>query len=144
MRIDINIKDYISDEEIKAIIEDEITRETRKMLCNEKEITRILTNISYYELWNKIEQEVPNCQEIIKNKTKEKIEDLSKFDIFRKAEDYFNEKDSYAQTILNKTIENNKNIIDNKVKTIMEELSLSDLKYDIQGIIENYIDNLFK
>lgn len=142
--MEINIKDYMSDEEIKAIIEDEIVRETRRTLCNEKEITRILTNISYYELWKKIEQEVPNCQEIIEEKTKEKILEISKFDIFKKRDNFLGYKDSLAQQLLDESVKENKNIIDDKVKKIMNELSLTDIKYDIQSIIEQYIENLFK
>jgi hypothetical protein len=142
--MEINIKDYMSDEEIKAIIEDEIVRETRRTLCNEKEITRILTNISYYELWKKIEQEVPNCQEIIEEKTKEKILEISKFDIFKKRNNFLEYKDSLAQQLLDESVKENKNIIDDKVKKIMNELSLTDIKYDIQSIIEQYIENLFK
>lgn len=142
--MEINIKDYMSDEEIKAIIEDEIVRETRRTLCNEEEITRILTNISYYELWKKIEQEVPNCQEIIEEKTKEKILEISKFDIFKKRNNFLEYKDSLAQQLLDESVKENKNIIDDKVKKIMNELSLTDIKYDIQSIIEQYIENLFK
>ena len=142
--MEINIKDYMSEEEIKAIIEDEIVRETRRTLCNEKEITRILTNVSYYELWKKIEQEVPNCQEIIKEKTKEKILEISKFDIFQKRDNFLEYKDSLAQQFLNESVKENKNIIDDKVKKIMNELSLTDIKYDIQSIIEQYIENLFR
>lgn len=144
MKMEINIKDYMSDEEIKAIIEDEIAKETRRTLCNEKEITRILTNISYYELWKKIEEEVPNCQEIIKEKTKEKLQEISTFDIFRERDDFLEYKDSLAQQFLNESVKENKNIIDDKVKTIMNELSLTDIKHDINSIIEQYIDNLFK
>lgn len=144
MKIEINIKDYMSDEEIKSIIEDEIVKETRRTLCNEKEITRILTNISYYELWRKIEEEVPNCQEIIKEKTKEKMLEISKFDIFQKRDDFMERKESLAQQFLNESVNENKNIINDKVKTIMNELSLTDIKYNIQSIIEQYIENLFK
>lgn len=144
MNMEINIKDYISEEKIKDIIEDEIVRETRRTLCNEKEIARILTNISYYELWKKIEQEVPNCREIIKEKTKENILEISKFDIFQKRDDFLEYKDSLAQQILNESVKENKNIIDDKVKKIMNELSLTDIKYDIQSIIEQYIEDLFK
>ena len=142
--MEINIKDYMSDEEIKTIIEDEIVKETRRTLCSEKEITRILTNISYYELWRRIEEEVPNCKEIIKEKTKEQMLDISKFDIFQKRDDFLEYKDSLAQQFLNESVKENKNIIDDKVKTIMNELSLTDIKYDIHSIIEQYIEDLFK
>ena len=37
-----------------------------------------------------------------------------------------------------------KDIIKDEIKNIFNELSNSDLKYDIQGILEEYIENLFK
>ena len=51
--MNINFKDYLSEEEIKEIIIDELRKKAREHFCNEKEFTRILTNISYYELWKK-------------------------------------------------------------------------------------------
>ena len=82
--MNINFKDYLSDEEIKEIVIDELRKEARNHFCNEKEFTRILTNISYYELWKKIEEEVPNSQDIIKEKVKEKLNEISSYDILRK------------------------------------------------------------
>lgn len=144
MKFEIDIEHYMSNEEIKAIIEDEIIRGIRRIMCNEKEITRILTNISYYELWKKIEEEIPNYQEIIKEKTKERLQKISNFDIFKSKDDFVEQRDSLAQQFLNESVKENKKIIDDKVKAIMNELSLSDIRFDIQGIIEKYIDNLFR
>ena len=140
--MNINFKDYLSDEEIKEIIIDELRKEAREHFCNEKEFTRILTNISYYELWNKIEKEVPNSQDIIKEKIKEKLNEISSYDILRK-KDEFNDSNSLAYDILEKYVDENKNIIENKVKNIFNELSKTDLKYEIQDILENYIEKLF-
>ena len=86
--MNINFKDYLSDEEIKEIVIDELRKEARKHFCNEKEFTRILTNISYYELWKKIEEEVPNSQDIIKEKVKEKLNEISNYDIEWRNIDY--------------------------------------------------------
>ena len=140
--MNINFKDYLSDEEIKEIIIDELRKEAREHFCNEKEFTRILTNISYYELWNKIEEEVPNSQDIIKEKVKEKLNEISSYDILRKKAE-FNDSNSLAYDILEKYVDENKNIIENKVKNIFNELSKTDLKYEIQDILENYIEKLF-
>lgn len=140
--MNINFKDYLSDEEIKEIIIDELRKEAREHFCNEKEFTRILTNISYYELWKKIEEEVPNSQDIIKGKVKEKLNEISSYDILRK-KDEFNDSNSLAYDILEKYVEENKNIIEDKIKNIFSELSKTDLKYEIQDILENYIEKLF-
>ena len=108
--MNINFKDYLSEEEIKEIIIDELRKEAREHFCNEKEFTRILTNISYYELWNKIEEEVPNSQDIIKEKVKEKLNEISNYDILRKKGE-FNDSNSLAYDILEKYVDENKNIV---------------------------------
>lgn len=141
--MEINFKDYLNDEEIKNIIIEELREKIRKYFCNEKEISRILTNISYYELWNKIEEEVPNSECIIKEKVKEKLNEISSYDVLRKKSE-FEEKNSLAYDILEKYVNENKNIIEEKVKNIFNKLSESDLKYQIQDILENYIENIFK
>ena len=140
--MNINFKDYLSEEEIKEIIIDELRKEARNHFCNEKEFARILTNISYYELWKKIEEEVPNSQDIIKEKVKEELNKITSYDVFRRKGE-FNNCNSLAYDILEKYVDENKNIIEDKVKDIFSELSKTDLKYEIQDILENYIEKLF-
>ena len=139
----IDIKDYVSEEEIKDIIVDEIRRSVRYHLNNEAELSRIITNISYKELWKQIELEVPNCETLLKQKTIERIRNISDYDIFRRKDAYGTE-DSLATKLIDECVKENKNIINDKVKNIFNELSNSDLKYDIQGILEEYIEKLFE
>lgn len=141
--MNINIMNYLSNEEIKEICKDELRYNIRKIFSNEKETTRIITNLSYYELWKEIEKEVPNCKELIKEKTKEKLNEISSYDVLRKKGE-FNSKNSVAQDILENCVIENKNIIEDKVKEILNSLSKTDIKYDIKEIIEEYIENLFK
>ena len=143
MNINIDIKDYVNEEEIKDIIEDEIRRSVRYHMNNEAELSRIITNISYKELWKQIELEVPNCEKTLKEKTIERIRNISDYDIFRR-KDNFGAEDSLATKLIDECVKENKNIINDKVKNIFNELSNSDLKYDIQGILEEYIEKLFE
>lgn len=141
--MNINIMDYLSEEEIKEICKEELRANIRRIFSNEKEITRIITNLSYYELWKEIEDEVPNYKDIIKEKTIEQLNNISSYDVIRR-KDEFNNTNSIAQDILENYVKENKEIIESKVKTILNELSNTDIKYDIQGIIEEYIENLFR
>lgn len=143
MNMNINIKDYISEEEIKDIIGDEIRRSVRYHMNNEAELSRIITNISYKELWKQIELEVPNCETLLKQKTIEKIRNISDYDIFRR-KDAYGAEDSLATKLIDECVKENKNIINDKVKNIFNELSNSDLRYKIQGILEEYIEKLFE
>lgn len=138
-----NIKDYVNEEEIKDIINDEIRRIVRHRLNDEAELSRIITDISYKELWKQIELEIPNCEKILKEKTVERVNELSEFDVFRR-KDIFGSEDSLAIKLIDECVEKNKDIINDKVKNIFNELSNSDLKYDIQGILEEYIEKLFE
>lgn len=141
--MNINIKDYVSEEEIKDIIKDEIRKIVRCNMNTEAELSRIITNISYNELWKQIELEVPNCETLLKQKTIERIRGLSSYDIFRR-KDFYGTEDSLATKLIDECVKENKNIINDKIKNIFNELSNSDLKYDIQCILEEYIENLFK
>lgn len=141
--MNINIENYLSEEEIKEICKDELRNSIKKQFSNEKDLTRIITNLSYYELWEQIENEVPNCKKIIKGKTIEQLNKISSYDVLREKGE-FNSKNSVAQDILENCVIENKNIIEDKVKEILNSLSKTDIKYDIKGIIEEYIENLFK
>lgn len=140
--MNINIENYLSEEEIKEICKDELRYNIKKIFLSEKEVTRIITNLSYYELWEEIEKEVPNCKELIKEKTKEKLNEISSYDVLRRKGE-FNSSNSIAQDILENYVKENKEIIENKVKIILNELSKTDIKYEVKEIIENYIENLF-
>lgn len=141
--MNINIMEYLSEEEIKEICKEELRANIRIIFSNEKEITRIITNLSYYELWKEIEDEVPNCKDIIKEKTIEQLNNISSYDVIRR-KDEFNNTNSIAQDIIENYVKENKEIIESKVKTILNELSKTNIKYDIQEIIEEYIENLFR
>ena len=94
-------------------------------------------------MWKQIELEVPNCEKTLKEKTIERIRNISDYDIFRR-KDAYGAEDSLATKLIDECVKENKNIINDKVKNIFNELSNSDLKYDIQGILEEYIEKLFE
>ena len=141
--MNINIMNYLSDEEIKEMCKDELRKSIRKIFNTEKEITRIITNLSYYELWEEIEKEVPNFKNIIKEKTIEQLNNISSYDVLRR-KDIYESKNSVAQDILEKCVIKNSDIIEKKVKCILNALSKTDIKYEIKGIIEDYVEKLFE
>lgn len=141
--MNIKIENYISDEEIKDIIKEEIRKNVKYHLNSEKDLSRIIANISYKELWKQIELEIPNCEKMLKDKTIEKLNELSSYDIFRR-KDCYGAEDSLAIKLIDKYVEENKKIINDKIKNVFNGLSNTDLKYDIQAILEEYIAKIFK
>lgn len=139
--MDINIEDYLSDNEIKSIVEEEFRNKIKNMFSTEKEISRIITNLGYYNTFKIIEEEVPNFKNNIKEQTKKQCENISSYCVFREKDSYSNE--SLGQKYLEEAIENNKEIINKKVVEIMNDLSKEDIANEICSVLEDKIDNLF-
>lgn len=140
--MNINIEDYLSDNEIKLIIEEEFRNKIKSMFSTEKEISRIITNLGYYNTFKIIEEEVPNFKCIIKEQTKKQCQNISSYCVFRERDSFSSE--SLGQKYLEEAIEDNKKIINKKVVEIMNDLSKEDIASELCSILEDKIDNLFK
>lgn len=140
--MEINIENYLSDIEIKNIIIEEFREEIQKSI-RRTGVSRFIANLAYQNVFEEINKEAPNFENEIKEKTKEVIENLTSYSVFRK-KDLVDNEDSLAQKYLEQSVENNKDIIENKVKDILNNLSKTDISYEISSIIEDKIENLFK
>lgn len=141
--MDIDIKDYLSDSEMRIIVEEEFREKIRKYFNTESDIARIITNLGYYNTFKIIEDEVPNFKDLIKQKTKEQCEKISSYAVFREKSDY-ERQNSLAQDYLEEAVEENKDLINRKVLDIINGLNKQDIAFEINSIIEEKIDNLFK
>ena len=141
--MEINIEDYLNESEIKKIVEEELRYKIKEIFRTERDTTRILANLGYYNTFKIVEEEVPNFKEIIKENTKKQCLNISTYEVFR-SKDYFNEKDSLAQKYLLEAVEENKNIIKDRVKEILREMDKQQIADEICSIIEDSVYNLFK
>lgn len=139
--MNINIEDYLSEDKIKSIVEEEFRDKIKSMFSTEKEINRIITNLGYYNTFKIIEEEVPNFKNSIKEQTKKQCENISSYSVFREKDSYSNE--SLGQKYLEEAVENNKEIINKKVIEIMSNLSKDDIAEEICSVVEDKICNLF-
>lgn len=121
-KINVNVDNFFTNEEIKEIIGEEIREHIRSTIRDSKSLTTFLTNLSYKYVWRIIEDEVGKnldgiAKEVITEKIVEIIKNLSSYDVFRTG-DYFNKK-SIAQKILDDAVEENKVILQKRVKEIL-------------------------
>lgn len=140
--MEIDIENYLSDTEIKDIIIEEFREEIQKSI-RRNGVSRFIANLAYQNVFEEINKEAPKFENEIKEKTKEVIENLTSYSVFRK-KDLVDNEDSLAQKYLEQSVENNKDIIENKVKDILNDLSKTDISYEISSIIEDKIESLFK
>ena len=146
MEITINVSDYMSDDEIKEMVRDEI--KSNIMHSTEDNIERILSNMSYNMATGFIDKLLTEEQKNkIRNKTEEIINGLSDFTVFHSNQSY--EKESLGYTIMEKAcrdfepeIRNKvKEIIDKKIgREIVKKIAFDDKMMD--GIIDKIVDIL--
>jgi len=120
--MEINIKDYLSEDEIKDIVKGELRSKVASIFSNESETVRIIGNMSYHFIWECVDKEIGgNLENKIKEKVIEVLSGLTEFSLFRR-KDAWEKQESIGQKILDQAISDNSSIIHNQVKTYLENL----------------------
>jgi hypothetical protein len=118
MELTINVSDYMSDDEIRDIIRDEIKYNIKNWADNDAE--RILTNMSYKMAIGFIDKLLTEEQKSkIQIKTTEIIDKLSEYVVFYRGSSYDKESAGYA--IMEKACRDFEPEIRNKVKEIIDK-----------------------
>lgn len=143
--MEIEVKDYLSESEIKEIVQQELRLKVRQQF-DLNNIERIFSNSAYHIVWEEVNKSIDyDVTEFIKNKVIQIINELSEYSVFRDKGDYIygRDKNSIAQDYLNQYVEENKNIINDRVIEIMQGLDsekLNDQLYDlIYQVVEDKI-----
>jgi len=143
--MEIEVKDYLSESEIKEIVQQELRFKVRQQF-DLNNIERIFANSAYHIVWEEVNKSIDyDMTELIKNKVIQIINELSAYSVFRDKGDYIygRDKNSNAQDYLNQYVEENKNIINDRVIEIMQGLDsekLNDQLYDlIYQVVEDRI-----
>ena len=139
--MEINIMDYLSEKEIGECIKEELKKQISNYI-NKVGVDTFISNISYINVFKKIDEEILDFEIQIKEKVKNIIENLSDYCVFKEKSVF--EKESLGQKLLNNAVEENKNILNEKVIEIYKGLSKQDIATEICGILEEKIENMFK
>jgi ribosomal protein S3AE len=136
--MEINIKDYLSDEEIKDICKGEIRNHVRATF-KEDDLVRIISNSAYYKAYGIVDDLLPQgYEETVVKKVEEIIDDIKSYTVFRE-KTYYSEA-SIAQQTLEKTIADMSSTIEQKVKEVVEK-SLGEENYE--SFMEKVIDGMW-
>lgn len=165
MKTTIDINEWITDEEKKEIITDVfkeriencLFKKNKGDLISDSEIQRILGNVSYNVIMNKLSEYIPDLEnKLIEKVTKTISEKDISFYVFRENNSDYLEKESLATSIINETVKNNeKKIIENVEKAIngfnykkkvAEKISclfdsIADKMYSLSDLFERKADN---
>lgn len=146
MTIEINISDYLSEEEIKEECKYAIRQLIYNTYNNESRIDTLISNLSYEFLFKQISKCIDkDAETLIRNKVIELLENDSsiKYELFRKANAWDREA-SVGYKILEKAIKDSENLIREKVTAAINDYDFGNSKelYDeIKDCITSIIDN---
>ena len=120
--MEINIKDYLSEEEIKEICITEIRRHVRDVIgevsvSSERErvlISKLAKNLAK----DGVQEIIPNFKELINEHIKTEINKVTLSDFFFSSLGWRSE----GNKVLNSVLDNNKELLDKKVKEIFKSL----------------------
>lgn len=143
MEITINIENYVNEERLKQIVEDELRNTIQSILYNkfrrESEINRMIANISYEIIFKAISDAIEEDAEVkIANTVKHLLEDDShiRYLLWRKKDAWENE-ESPAVTAMNEAIKDNKQLIRNKVMQTIDQFEFNDVKTAVYEALES-------
>lgn len=138
MELTINIENYITPEEIKAIAMEAVRDSIlRTFYGEETHIIRLITNLSYEYIFKAVSDAIgEDAQTMIANKVKKLLEDDSKirYEMWRK-KDAWEKTESPAITILNKAIKDNEELIRANVKRSIEGFEFNDIQEDMYNAL---------
>lgn len=129
--MNIDIKDYLTQEEIKGICQDALCQKIREDMRG-LNVYDIIANISHSDVAAMVDTYVGEdnfCKTEIPKKVRNAIESISAFTVFRKA-DAWERKSSIAQDILDEECRASRPLIKKRVEKIINEYNFPRLERD--------------
>lgn len=142
--LNVDITDYLSQGEIKDIIKEELRDKVRSILGNEENTVRILSNLSYQLVFDEVDKVVPNSRQVIHDKICKIIQNKDfSYLVFRDADNW--SKASLASTYILNAVQENKDLINNKVKDTITNHNYSDeIWQKFEELGENFTANIYE
>lgn len=143
--MEIDVKQYLSEDEIKEIAKDEVRNVIRKHFNSEEDAKRILCNASYQIMFDEIDKIVPNSRDIIKEKTIQLINKSSKEYDYKVFHDGgYGGKSTLAYQYIQEAVKENKDIFKEKIKQTMIDKDLDNEVWDMfEKLGEDFTHNIY-
>lgn len=139
----IDVADYLSHNEIKEICIEQVKHEVAKFFSNEENAQRLLSNLSYYIVFNEIDKVIPNSKDLVISKTEEILNNIQSYSVFRDSS--YGSKKSLAYELMENAIKNNAQLINEKVKETITNKDYSKEIWDkFEELAESFISNIYE
>ena len=144
--MEIKFEDYLSDEQIREILRDELRLQVRKHFDNEENSKRLLSNLAYHIVKEEIEKIVPDYEVELIKKVSELITDEKSisFNLFDFDTYGTGRGKSLGAKIVEQTVEANKQLIKDKVVEAIQNRDYSEeALIKLEHLSEEFTSNIF-
>lgn len=143
--MEINIIDYLSQEEIKEIVSDELRVQIRQHFKNEENARRLLSNLTYQIVTDEVDKIVPNHKEELVSKV---VELISKKDLSYHLFDFDTYGSGKARSlgakIMEEAVRENKQLIKDKVVETIQNRDYNDDAWNkFENLAETFTSNIY-
>lgn len=144
--MEIKIEDYLSDDDIKEILQNELRVQVRNHFSNEESAKRLLSNLAYHIVKEEVNKIVPNYEEDLVKKVSELIQDKDSlgFKLFDFDSWGAGRNKSLGAKIVEQTVEENKQLIKDKVVEAIQNRDYSDeALIKLESLGEEFVGNIY-
>lgn len=142
--MEIQITNYLSDDEIKEIVSSELRLQIKDFFRDEKNGQRLLSNLAYEIVQQEVEKIVPNYQDNLVLKVSEliKSKDLSYYVFNHSYSD--NKPNSFGSKLIEQTAKENAEMIKANVIKAIQEKDYSDEVFNkLETLGDNFASNIY-
>jgi hypothetical protein len=143
--MEIKVEKYLSDTEIKEILQDELRNQVRQHFQNEENAKRLLSNLAYHIIKEEINKIVPNYEQELIEKVASLIKDKDLggqvFDFDRYGS---GRSKSVGAKIVEQTINENQQLIKDKVIDTIQNADYSEeALVKFESLAETFTSNIY-
>lgn len=141
--LNIDVADYLSPQEIKELIQEQLRSEIHSFFRDEKNAQRLLSNLSYQIVFDEIDKVVPNSQQLVVVSTTKVLKDIKSYSVFRDAS--YGSAPSLAYKYMEDAVRNNKALIEQQVVATMTSKDYSnEIWSKFEELGETFASNIYE
>jgi len=140
MKLDFNLEEHLTSDEIKDIVKDELRERLREHFKKNPEV--ILSNLCYSIVQEEVNNVIPDYEMTLKAKVVELLNSDLRFQVFYR--DSFYNKPSTAVQIIEQTVKDNQELIKERVRETIQNKDFSEEAWmKFESLTEDFCGNIY-
>jgi hypothetical protein len=144
--MEIKVENYLSHNDIKEIVSDELKNQVREHFRNEENAKRLLSNLAYRIVRDEVDKIVPNYEQELIEKVASLIKDEGsiRYNLFDFDSWGHGRNKSLGAKIVEQTIKENEQLIKDKVIESIQNRDYSEEAWNkFESLAENFTSNIY-